>query len=45
MPALNMSGVTNLVALVVWVAGYFIPGYGDLVTATGAFALSGAVTN
>jgi len=45
MPALNMSGVTNLVALAVWVAGYFIPGYGDLVTATGAFALSGAATN
>lgn len=45
MPALNMSGVTNLVALAVWVAGYFIPGYGDLVTSTGAFALSGAATN
>lgn len=42
---LNKSSVTNLVALIVWIAGYFIPEYGRLITATGAFALSGAITN
>lgn len=42
---LNKSSVTNLVALIVWIAGYFVPEYGRLVTATGAFALSGAITN
>lgn len=42
---LNMSSVTNLVSLLIWVTGYFVPGYGDLVIATGAFALSGAATN
>ena len=42
---LNMSFVTNLVALIVTVAGYFVPTYGELITATGAFALSGAATN
>ena len=42
---LNKSSVTNLVALIVWIAGYFIPEYGRLIGATGAFALSGAITN
>ena len=42
---INMSGWTNLVSLLVMVAGYFIPTYGEIVTATGAFALSGAFTN
>jgi len=42
---LNMSSVTNLVSLAIWVAGYFVPVYGDIVVATGAFALSGAATN
>lgn len=42
---LNKSSVTNLLALVVWIAGYFIPEYGRLIGATGAFALSGAITN
>jgi uncharacterized membrane protein YheB (UPF0754 family) len=42
---LNKSSVTNLIALIVWIAGYFIPEYGRLVVATGAFALSGAITN
>lgn len=45
MPKLNMSLVTNLVALLLTVAGYFIPTYGSIVTTAGAFALSGAVTN
>lgn len=45
MPKLNMSLVTNLVALLLTVAGYFIPAYGNIVTTAGAFALSGAVTN
>jgi len=42
---LNMSFVTNLVALIITIAGYFVPKYGELITATGAFALSGAATN
>lgn len=42
---LNKSSVTNLVALIVWVGGYFIPNHGHFVTAMGAFALSGAITN
>lgn len=42
---LNMSSVTNLVALAIWIAGYFVPVYGEVVVATGAFALSGAATN
>ena len=45
MRVFNMSSVTNLVSLLIWVAGYFIPVYGDIVVATGAFALSGAATN
>jgi len=45
MRAMNMSGATNLVSLAVWVGGQFVPVYGDLVTSTGAFALSGAATN
>jgi uncharacterized membrane-anchored protein YjiN (DUF445 family) len=42
---LNMSFMTNLVSLLIAVAGYFMPHYGDLVTAAGVFALSGAITN
>ena len=42
---INMSGWTNLISVIVMVAGYFIPTYGEVVTATGAFALSGAFTN
>jgi len=42
---INMSGWTNLIALLLTIAGYFIPKYGEVVTATGAFALSGAFTN
>ena len=42
---LNMSFVTNLVSLIITIAGYFVPNYGELITATGAFALSGAATN
>ncbi len=45
MRAMNISGATNLVSLAVWVGGQFVPVYGDLVTSTGAFALSGAATN
>ncbi len=41
----NMSLATNLVALAVTIAGYFLPQHGELVTAAGAFALSGAATN
>lgn len=42
---MNMSLATNLVALGVAIAGYFLPRYGAIVTTTGAFALSGAATN
>lgn len=45
MPKMNMSLVTNLVALGVTVVGYVMPSHGEVVTATGAFALSGAATN
>ncbi len=41
----NMSLATNLISLLVTIAGYFLPKHGELVTATGAFALSGAATN
>jgi uncharacterized membrane-anchored protein YjiN (DUF445 family) len=40
-----MSGWTNLISLLIMVAGYFVPTYGEVITATGAFALSGAFTN
>lgn len=42
---LNKSSLTNLCALVVWMGGYFLPVWGELVTSMGAFALSGALTN
>lgn len=42
---INMSGWTNLISFVIMVAGYFIPTYGEPITAIGAFALSGAFTN
>lgn len=45
MPRVNMSLATNLVALAVTVTGYLLPRHGALVTSTGAFALSGALTN
>lgn len=45
MPKMNMSLATNLISLLVAIAGYFLPKYGEVVTATGAFALSGAATN
>lgn len=43
---MNMSSATNLIALLVTVAGYFMTGRaGSMVFDTGIFALSGAVTN
>jgi len=43
---MNMSSVTNLLALLVTIAGYFMTGrVGSMVFDTGIFALSGAVTN
>lgn len=41
----NMSFLTNLISLLLWVAGYFMPAYGEYVKAAGMFALSGALTN
>jgi uncharacterized membrane-anchored protein YjiN (DUF445 family) len=46
MSILNMSSVTNLLSLALWGAGYLLPGTaGEIVRSTGAFAVSGAVTN
>ena len=42
---MNKSVLTNLLASLVLVAGFFVPNYGHYLQATGAFALSGAVTN
>ena len=43
---MNMSSATNLLALLVTIAGYFMTGRaGSMVFDTGLFALSGAVTN
>jgi len=41
----NKSLVTNLIALMLAVGGYFSPWYRDQVLSTGIFALSGALTN
>lgn len=46
MSFLNMSSATNLVALGLWGSGHLLPGTaGEIVRATGAFAVSGAITN
>ncbi len=42
---INKSLATNLTALLVTAAGYFSPVYRDQILYTGAFALSGALTN
>jgi len=42
---LNKSFMTNFLAAMVIVAGYFSPIYADLIKAIGFFALSGALTN
>lgn len=42
---MNKSLVTNLVALTLAIIGYFSPIYGQIIFITGAFALSGGVTN
>ncbi len=43
---MNMSSVTNLIALLITVLGYYMPGpYAAMVFDTGIFALSGAITN
>jgi len=42
---MNKSAATNLIALTVTVAGYFLPVHGEVVFMTGLFALSGGVTN
>ncbi len=39
------SLITNLLALILLVVGYFSPWYRDQIFATGVFALSGALTN
>ncbi|NOQ13285.1 MAG: DUF445 domain-containing protein [Methyloprofundus sp.] len=41
----NKSFITNFLAAIVIVAGYFSPVYADLIKAIGFFALSGALTN
>lgn len=43
---MNMSSVTNLISLLITIAGYYMPGrIGSMVFDTGIFALSGAITN
>ena len=43
---MNMSSATNLIALLITVLGYFMPGrFASMVFDTGIFALSGAITN
>jgi len=41
----NKSLVTNLLAIVVIMAGYFSPVYNEILKSVGFFALSGAITN
>jgi len=42
---MNKSVMTNLVALLFCVIGYFLPVHGDLFFTVGLFALSGGITN
>ena len=42
---LNKSLLTNLLAFLICVGGYFSPAHGDLIFMTGMFALSGSITN
>lgn len=42
---MNKSSVTNLVALITALAGYFSPIYSEIIFSVGIFALSGAITN
>ncbi len=42
---MNKSLTTNLIAILVIVAGYTLPWYGEYIRMVGFFALSGAVTN
>ncbi len=43
--AINKSLITNWVALLLILAGYLSPLYGDIILMTGVFALSGGLTN
>ncbi len=43
--AINKSLLTNLIAIGIIVASFFVPQYADNVKAIGVFALSGAITN
>lgn len=42
---MNKSFATNLISFLVLISGYFIPEYGDVFIAIGAFSFSGAITN
>jgi hypothetical protein len=42
---MNKSLVTNLIAILVTVGGYYSPMHGDIIQMAGLFALSGAITN
>jgi len=42
---MNKSLITNIIALLVTLSGYFLPYYSEHVFSTGIFALSGAITN
>lgn len=43
---MNISALSNFIALIIAIAGYFVPGVpGELILSTGLYALSGGVTN
>ncbi len=42
---MNKNIITNLIALILIIVGYFSPIYGDIIFTTAIFALSGSITN
>ncbi|MEZ5690265.1 MAG: hypothetical protein R3D71_01200 [Rickettsiales bacterium] len=42
---MNKSFITNFIALLITVGGYFSPVYSEIIMMTGLFALSGGITN
>jgi uncharacterized membrane protein YheB (UPF0754 family) len=42
---LNANLITNIIALIITIIGYFMPIYGEIFFLVGIFALSGALTN
>lgn len=42
---MNKNIITNLVALIITIVGYFSPVYSEIIFTTGLFAISGGITN